>query len=188
MSTLLFPDNTVLINFAYIGRMDLLERLTGGRGAWCQSVAAECDRSSRFNGLDELVKAHNIFGVPWLPESGAEHLEIRLLREEMARPGDSAVKHLGEAETIVLMERRSVTGVFITDDEDAARKAQAHGIRSSTTWDLLALALRAKWVDADTVYGFVAVLRQRNRAMPRALGRDRAMFDQWVAAVAPGRY
>lgn len=182
---LLFPDNTVLINFAYVGRMDLLERLTGGKGAWCQSVAAECDQSSRFEGLDELTKAHDIFGTPWVPVARAEHLAIRILREEMASPGDNSTKHLGEAETIVLMERRGVAGIFITDDEDAARKAQAHGIQSNTTWDLLALALRAKWVDVDTVYGFVSVLRQRKRAMPRALGRDRAGFDSWVASVAP---
>jgi len=181
---LLFPDNTVLINFAYIGRMELLERLTGGKGAWCQSVAAECDRSSRIEGLDELAKAHKIFGTPWLPEAGAEHLAIRILREEMASPGEASTKHLGEAETIVLMARRGVSGVFITDDEDAARKAQAHGIQSSTTWDLLALALRANWVDVDTVYGFTTVLRQRKRAMPRALGRDRAGFDRWVVSVA----
>ena len=185
MSRLLFPDNTVLINFAYIGRMDLLERLAAGKGAWCQSVASECDESSRIEGLDELTKAHEVFGAPWRPEAGAEHLEIRLLREEMASPGDPATRHLGEAETIVLMERRGLTGMFITDDEDAARKAQMHGITSMTTWDLLALALRMEWVDADTVYGFVNVLRQRRRAMPRALLRDRAAFDRWVTAVAP---
>ncbi|MBI9113794.1 hypothetical protein [Sanguibacter suaedae] len=185
MSTFLFPDNTVLINFAYIGRMDLLARLTGGRGAWCQSVATECDNSSRFEGLDELATARKIFGTPWLPESGAEHLSIRLLRDEMASPGDGPTKHLGEAETIALMEHRGVTGFFITDDEDAARKAHARGIRSSTTWDMLALALRAQWVDADTVFGFVTVLRQRRRPIPRAIGRDRASFDSWVSSVAP---
>jgi predicted nucleic acid-binding protein len=187
VSRLLFPDNTVLINFAYIGRMDLLERLAGGKGAWCQSVASECDQSSRIEGLDELARAHDVFGTPWRPEAGAEHLEIRLLREEMASPGDSATRHLGEAETIVLMERRGLTGMFITDDEDAARKAQAHGITSMTTWDLLALALRMGWVDVDTVYGFVNVLRQRRRRMPRELRRDRAAFDGWVASRVPNR-
>jgi hypothetical protein len=43
----MFPDNTVLINFAIITRMDLLSRLANGNGRWCATVAAECVESSR---------------------------------------------------------------------------------------------------------------------------------------------
>lgn len=182
MTRLLFPDNTVLINFAYISRMDLLQRLTGGNGAWCQSVAMECAKSAQIEGLEDLRGADEIFGQPWRPETGAEHSEIRRLREEMARPGDGASKHLGEAETIVLMERRASDGRFVTDDAAAARQAQAHGIASNTTWDLLFLALRLKWVDADTVYGYVGVLRQRKRPVPHTLWSSRNSFDRWATS------
>jgi len=30
----MFPDNTVLTNFALINRMDLLRRLANGKGRW----------------------------------------------------------------------------------------------------------------------------------------------------------
>jgi len=71
VAKLLFPDNTVLINFALINRMDLLERLANGNGHWCATVASECTRSSREAGLEALADAPEIFGAPWYPESGA---------------------------------------------------------------------------------------------------------------------
>lgn len=42
MTVLTVPDNTVLINFALINRMDLLSRLANGNGRWCATVATEC--------------------------------------------------------------------------------------------------------------------------------------------------
>jgi hypothetical protein len=47
MAVLMFPDNTVLINFAIINRMDLLERLANGNGRWCATVAIECAESAK---------------------------------------------------------------------------------------------------------------------------------------------
>ncbi|WP_322749828.1 MULTISPECIES: hypothetical protein [unclassified Frankia] len=57
MAVLLFPDNTVLINFAIINRMDLLERLANGNGHWCATVASECDSSAQRPGLSALANA-----------------------------------------------------------------------------------------------------------------------------------
>jgi hypothetical protein len=57
MTALFFPDNTVLINFAMINRMDLLERLANGNGAWCATVAAECRKSADFPGLAAMSDA-----------------------------------------------------------------------------------------------------------------------------------
>ncbi|AEH08929.1 hypothetical protein FsymDg_1462 [Candidatus Protofrankia datiscae] len=54
MAVLLFPDNTVLINFAILNRMDLLGRLANGNGRWCATVAAECDASAQQPGLAAL--------------------------------------------------------------------------------------------------------------------------------------
>ncbi|MGF7238301.1 MAG: hypothetical protein ACQSGP_25575 [Frankia sp.] len=65
MAVLLFPDNTVLINFAIINRMDLLERLANGNGRWCATVASECWTSARQPDLGALAAAGNIFGSPW---------------------------------------------------------------------------------------------------------------------------
>jgi hypothetical protein len=78
------------------------------------------------------------------------------------------------------MERRAADGRFVTDDRDAARKAQARGIESNTTWDLVWLALRLGWVDAGTVFGYVTVLRGRSRPVPRALWVGGESFQAWV--------
>lgn len=45
---LVFPDNTVLCNFAAVSRLDLLERILLGRGRWSEAVAYEAGRSSAY--------------------------------------------------------------------------------------------------------------------------------------------
>jgi hypothetical protein len=60
----MFPDNTVLINFAIINRMDLLEKLANGNGQWCATVATECAESAGYPGLAALSAADGIFGEP----------------------------------------------------------------------------------------------------------------------------
>ncbi|MGH3277686.1 MAG: hypothetical protein ACRDNW_00920 [Trebonia sp.] len=41
MTEHLFPDNTVLCNFAAVNRLDLLKSVLGGRGRWTEAVAYE---------------------------------------------------------------------------------------------------------------------------------------------------
>jgi hypothetical protein len=79
VATLLFPDNTVLVNFALINRMDLLERLSNGQGRWCASVASECHASAREPSLAALADADAIFGQPLSPAI-AELIDAKLLR------------------------------------------------------------------------------------------------------------
>lgn len=180
MAVLLFPDNTVLINFAHLDRLDLLEQLANGNGRWCATVARECAASARQPGLAGMRDARRIFGPPWFPDA-AELLETRALRDELARPGDHAHRHLGEAETVAVMTHRHVDGIFATDDNGAARLAARHGVRVVRTWGLLQLAARRDWVDADTVWGYVQALRARQRGAPPGV-TDRPSFDKWLAS------
>ncbi|MCW2751295.1 MAG: hypothetical protein JWR83_2405 [Aeromicrobium sp.] len=48
MSAYLFPDNTVLCNFASVERLDLLRTVLNGRGRWTEAVAYEASNSARF--------------------------------------------------------------------------------------------------------------------------------------------
>lgn len=178
MAVLLFPDNTVLINFAIISRMDLLERLANGNGAWCATVSQECAASAKHPGLDALSHTAAIFGEPWFPDP-AEHLDIQILRRELASPGDSPRKHLGEAETLAIMMRRQVTGFFVTDDRDAQRLAAKHGVAVVSTWPLLLMAHRKGWVDDDTLWGYVQTLGTNKRGAPPTVD-DRESFNKWL--------
>lgn len=179
MAVLLFPDNTVLVNFALINRMDLLERLVNGNGAWCATVSQECGTSAGKPGLEALGQAPDIFGVPWFPDA-AEHLDAKLLREELASPGDPPWRHLGEAETIAIMVRRNVNGFFVTDDVSAQRLAHKNQIVFATTWKLLQVACRHGWVDADTVWGYVQTLHSQLRGRPPGVV-SRETFEKWLA-------
>jgi predicted nucleic acid-binding protein len=177
---LVLPDNTVLVNFALINRMDLLARLVAN-GAWCASVAAECDASAAQPGLASMAEAYEIFGEPLRPESVTEHVMIQTLRTLLARPGEARHRHLGEAETLAIMSCRSLRGIFATDDTAVPALAQQQDIKVITTFDLLRAAYRGKMVDADTLWSYVETLRSKRRGGPPGVYGRRA-FEDWLAA------
>ena len=181
MSTLLFPDNTVLVNFGHLNRLDLLERIANGNGRWCATVATECAQSARLPGLGALRGAAAIFGQPLMPESGVEYLDVLMFRRELARPGDGRHRHLGEAETLAIMKRRAIRGVFVTDDRDATRLARRHGCPTATTWDLLRLARRTALTDTATLRGYVRTLETLGRGRPPG-AHDRLTLEAWLVS------
>jgi hypothetical protein len=84
VASLMFPDNTVLINFAIINRMGLLEKLANGNAQWCATVAGECAESAGYPGLAALSAAEEIFGEPLYP-TPAEHQDVQVLRNQFLR-------------------------------------------------------------------------------------------------------
>jgi predicted nucleic acid-binding protein len=166
--SLFFPDNTVLINFAVIGRVDLLEKLANGNGRWCLSVSQECAKSARVDGLAALNGVRDFLGEPLEP-TPAELLTTRMVRDSMAAPGDQPTKHLGEAETIAIVTSRDLqsTTVFVSDDSGALIHAEAHGLMIADTWDLLALAERVGMTSAEEHARYVAALQSAGRRRPR---------------------
>jgi len=175
----MFPDNTALINFAIINRMDLLARLANGNGRWCATVATECAESAKRPELAALAGAAEIFGEPLFP-TNAEYQDVRVLRDELAGPGDQPSKHLGEAETLAIVVRRQYACFFVTDDRDATRLAAKHRVKAVNTWLLLSVAHRQGWLDADTLWGYVQTLGRHRRGAPLGV-RDRLSFDKWLS-------
>jgi predicted nucleic acid-binding protein len=165
----MFPDNTVLINFAIISRMDLLARLANGNGQWCATVAIECAESAKRPDLAALGGAGEIFGQPLFPDQ-AELQDIHVLRDQLASPGDRPTQHLGEAETIAIIARRHLSCFFVSDDRGAARLAAQNGIAVVGTWHLLKVAHRKGWIDADTFWGYVLTLEGHSRERRQACG------------------
>jgi predicted nucleic acid-binding protein len=183
VTQLLFPDNTALINFALINRMDLLARLSNGNGRWCATVASECAQSATVVGLEALDNAPEIFGEPLYPESPAERIDIQAFRLELAQPGDQPWQHLGEAETLAIMTRRSFKGFLVTDDQSAARLARRHDVAVVSTWDLLRVAVKHSFVDGATLWGYLQTLRSKGRGGPRGV-TTRESFDKWINGTA----
>jgi predicted nucleic acid-binding protein len=169
VSRLQFADNTVLINFCLIGRLDLLERLMNGGGAWSATVQIECDESAHYPGCSALSTVHSFLGEPHRPETDEERATIQEAREFLREPGDGPEKHLGEAETVGIIVARSIAAILVTDDTGALRLARRHEVPAVTTADLLRLAARAGLIDVQKAWDYLRELQDSHkRVLPRA--------------------
>jgi predicted nucleic acid-binding protein len=177
VSALLFPDNTVLVNFALIGRVDLFQRLASGRSTWTYTVAVECERSSREAGLEALARMPEILGPPIMP-TRRERIDARLIRQQIASPGEPESRHLGEAEALAILTARTVDAVFITDDSDAVALAAGLGIRTYSSTDLIRLAVRGGLISGEDAWSHIGLLRANKRAV-RGVPTDYASFQAW---------
>src|SRR5699024_9731626 len=99
-----FPDNTVLCNFAALGRLDLLEGFLRGRGRWTDAVAYEAERSGKY----AYPKLATVAEAGWLHEpvevvgdDANDHVE-HLRRDVFGGDPDVPTMHLGEAQTCYL--------------------------------------------------------------------------------------
>lgn len=132
MSTLLFPDNTVLCNYACVERMDLLEAVVAQRGRWTQAVFAEARQSAQvWPGMEPLMD-QTLLGEPIEIEDARQVDRIRIAR--LAGSALIPTQHLGEAETCYLIHNdpNYRDSIWITDDYDAFDFAKQLGI---VTWD-----------------------------------------------------
>lgn len=160
MVSFFFADNTVLVSFATIGRMDLLQTLFNGKGAWCPTVRDECHDSANFPGLGSIIDADTFLGAPIMPTK-SELLRAQQFRTQLAKPGESKYKHLGEAETLAVMVGRYNFEILVTDDLDAKRLAAHHNVRVVTTLGLLKLVERLNLAQPHDVIDYLRVLRSR---------------------------
>ncbi len=140
MSTFLFPDNTVLCNFAAVERLDLLQAVLNGRGQWSAAVAYEAGRSARFLPALARLATEGWFDEPI--EITAEPDVQRVNRVRRAAFGgtdDEPLKHLGKAETCFIIKEWTVFvgSWWISDDREALRYARFQGI---TTYETIAIS------------------------------------------------
>ncbi len=162
MTAAFFPDTTVLINFQVINRWDVLTELFKDGASWVASVEDECQQW-----VDDYPNIRDsaalIFGTAIRPEP-AELINIGITRSEMADPTDDhPTKHLGEAETIVVIKARFQGSRFITDDRGAYAAATAQGIQCYGTGDLLVVAENKGLINAEEHKSDLAALRASDR-------------------------
>jgi predicted nucleic acid-binding protein len=170
MTTWWFPDNTVLCNFAAVDRLLLLEKVLDGRGRWSQAVAWEAARSARF-----LPRLAGLAEAGWLGEpveitDSAELREVdRLRRAVFGGASHLPTKHLGEAETCVLITRRREFrgAVWITDDRSARDFARRRGITTKETFDVMRHACAEGLVPAGEGHRQLAAMAASGRHLHR---------------------
>lgn len=174
---LFFQDTSVLVNFHRPGLVPVLGPLLNRSVRWTATIRIECARKEAHLGLVGLVDAADeLLGEPLVPE-GDEHAAIRRLRRQMASPGDHPEQHLGEAETLTLIQRRRLRAVFVTDDRAAQRWAEP--VQSVGTWQLLRLARRRDLVTSSQAVRLWWTFVDAGGTPPHAIG-TRAAFREWV--------
>lgn len=123
MANLVFPDTTVLCNFAAVDRIDLLTDWLRDRGRWCEAVWAETRKSAgHWPRLNPLLKVGGPLGAPIeINDPSVIHRVDRVRVSVFGGAPDDPLKHLGEAQTCVLLaEHGEFYGSWwITEDNDA---------------------------------------------------------------------
>ncbi len=144
MTEFLFPDNTVLCNFAAVDRLDLLKAVLGGRGRWTEAVAHEASSSARM-----LPDLRGLAESGWLDEpieivddSDVQAVE-RIRRAVFGGTEVKPLQHLGEAQTCrVILNWGGFAGSWwISDDRESLRYARFQGITTRETIDLMSVAV-----------------------------------------------
>lgn len=144
MTEFLFPDNTVLCNFAAVDRLDLLRSVLIDRGRWTEAVEYEATRSASY-----VPALKGLFTDCWLGEAievssepDTQKIE-RIRRAVFGGTDDQPLKHLGEAQTCyVITNWAAFAGSWwISDDQESLRYARAQGITTGETADLVSIAV-----------------------------------------------
>lgn len=155
MSNYVFPDNTVLCNFASIDRLDLLRAVLDGDGRWSEAVAYEASRSVPYiPGLAGLQDAD------WLGDPIEITDEDEIQRVETIRRAvfggreNNPLRHLGESQTCFLIKEsgRFDGSWWVSDDREAVRYARRQGIVTCETADLMSIAVtKGNLADTDAL-------------------------------------
>ncbi|MFP8959234.1 hypothetical protein ACLIYP_01495 [Streptomyces nanhaiensis] len=174
MSDFLFPDNTVLCNFAAVERLDLLRAVLAGRGKWTAAVSREARKSA-----EQLPALHDLRQQGWLGEAirvtapddlaNVWHLRTAVFGGQ----ADRHLQHLGEAETCHVIQRwPQFSGAWwLSDDKSALEYAIRQGIMTAETLDMMQLAVKAGFVTAEEGFALMQKMRQFNRypRLPRSV-------------------
>ncbi|GLX98728.1 hypothetical protein [Herbidospora sp. NBRC 101105] len=144
MTTYLFPDNTVLCNFACVNRLDLLRAALNGRGRWTEAVAFEASRSAAHAPALTALGADRCLGEPVEIDDPSDVQKIEAIRRVVFGGDDhNQLKHLGEAQTCYIIKNwTEFAGAWwISDDRDALRYARFQGITTRETIDIMSMVV-----------------------------------------------
>ncbi|MFE1230458.1 hypothetical protein [Streptomyces sp. NPDC058745] len=164
-----FPDNTVLCNFACVDRIALLERILNGRGRWTAAVAYEARRSAsiKYRPLQTLIDG-GALGEP-IDIEDDEVAAVQLVRvASFGGVPEMPLQHLGEAETLYLMQnRREFKGVstWISDDRITVSYARRQGLTVMETIDLMAYGCSMGDVVASEAFELLHRMDQMGRSL-----------------------
>ncbi len=166
MTEYLFPDNTVLCNFAAVNRLDLIKSVVGGRGRWTEAVAYEASRSA-----SKLPALRGLPAEGWLDEpieitSESDIRKINQIRRAVfGGTDDNPLKHLGEAQTCYVIKNWAefAGSWWISDDGEALRHAKFQGIITRETIDVVSIAVSGGDIGARDAFALMQQMADCDR-------------------------
>jgi hypothetical protein len=155
-----------MINFAVVGRIDLLETVLRGRGRWTEAVEQEARKSGQY--YPALGKSTAWLGQPIEVNDLFEIRQIEGIRRAVF--GGSSIRplqHLGEAQTCYLLRFRTEfrESLWLSDDRDAIAYAKHQGIVTRETWEVVAEAVAMGDINADDGYALVEEMSSSDRGL-----------------------
>lgn len=172
----LFPDTTVLCNFAAIDEMRLVHEFVGTRGRWVQSIQAEVRKSAMHHRALGVVEDECWFGEPIALDRDDEPDRVdRFRRIHLFGDPSRPLQHLGESETFVAVAtRQDLAGsTFLTDDHDAHHVFTHFGVRVTDTLDVLNALAGWSSISPETAHECCSRMVDAGRNLRRASSSPR---------------
>lgn len=173
MAEFLFPDNTVLCNFAAVDRLDLLKAALNERGRWTEAVAYEATRSEAILPTLAGLRTDPYLGDPIeiIDEADIQRVE-RIRRAVFGGTDAEPLRHLGEAQTcyVILNVKEFADSWWISDDAEALRYARFQGITTRETIDIIREAVVNGDISASSGFSLMREMADRGRhlTLPKA--------------------
>lgn len=160
-------DACTLWNFAVVGRLDLLQTRYGHRARWTETIRLELARNVRAEPLLQQVLTAQWLGVAMSIAADVQTLiRIDQIRRGLgATTGDPAMKHLGEAEVIHLLETREPSWIFISDDQPAVDLAKRRGLNAIDTQRVLADCYESGEIGCPDAYDLLLEMQAKGRGV-----------------------
>lgn len=168
MTNAVFPDNTVLCNFAAVGKTDLLGRILRGNGRWTEAVEFEARRSASYESDLKRLIASGEMGEPIEITNPADIEQIeRVRRAVFGGTASQPLRHLGEAQTChVLKQWPEFAGSWwISDDREALRYARFQGLATRETIDLIAMGVADGELTANGGFVLLEAMAEAGRSL-----------------------
>lgn len=169
-------DACSIINFAAINRVPLFETAMRGRGCWTEAVEGEVRMLSARH---EYQSARGLLASGCLSDplelDGYDDTEaVEDIRAALGGVSSAPLKHLGEAESIHVIETRPEFNgaIFLTDDRDATYLARRRGIDVRDTAWLVADAYSAGSMSCPEPFNVLVDMRMAARGVVVPAGHE----------------
>ncbi|MQA13368.1 MAG: hypothetical protein GEV09_04110 [Pseudonocardiaceae bacterium] len=167
MSRPVLVDTCTIVNFAAIGRLDLLEEALSGCGHWTEAAAREVHCAADHHPALWSVAVAGWLGEPLEPSGAGDADENFQLQRQLGGMRREPRQHLAEAESIhmILRSPQYAGAVLLTDDRPAGDLAVKRGVEVWLSTDLLAQAFSDGHIGCPAAYELLLDMDQAGRGV-----------------------